>query len=106
MPDIESSRIAVPSDLGDAPRFLMVAAEDLQEQLTSLARKLANLKADWIGQSGESYTDVQDMWDADAKALFDPEGGTLKQIAEAVRTVSQNYDLTEEFNVRTWRPLP
>lgn len=103
MPDIESSRIQVPTSIADAPTFLANFARQLQDELDSLARQLAPLQEQWIGGAGNAYTDVQQLWNSDASALFNPEDGVLKQIADAVRAVSDNYDMAENFNVRTWR---
>lgn len=103
MPDIESSNISVPASIADAPAFLAGVARQLQDELDDLARQLAPLQADWTGRSGEAYTDVQQLWNSDATALFNPESGVLKQISDAMRAVSDNYNLTEDFNVRTWR---
>ncbi|MEU6205858.1 WXG100 family type VII secretion target [Micromonospora musae] len=103
MPNIESSRIQVPTSIEDAPRFLSSTATQLQNELDDLARKLAPLREQWTGSSGQAYTEVQSMWSADAAALFNPTDGVLSQIAHAVRAVSDNYNLAEEHNARTWR---
>jgi WXG100 family type VII secretion target len=103
MPDIESSRIEVPLSIAEAPTFLTRTAHQLQDELDALANKLASVKSQWTGRSGQSYTDVSDLWNADATALFNPHDGVLKQIADAVRAVGDNYDHTEDHNVRTWR---
>lgn len=103
MPDIESSRIEVPHSIKDAPTFLANFAQQLQDELDALANKLAPVKSQWTGRSGQSYTDVSDLWNGDATALFNPVDGVLKQIADTVRAVGDNYDLTEDFNVRSWR---
>ena len=103
MADIESSRIQVPTNIEDAPGFLTNTATQLQSELDELARKLAPVQEQWTGRSGQAYTDVQSMWSSDASALFNPDDGVLSQIARAVRSVSDNYNLTEEDNTRTWR---
>ncbi|MEV4346928.1 WXG100 family type VII secretion target [Actinoplanes sp. NPDC049596] len=103
MPDIESSRIEVPTSIAEAPVFLAGFAQQLQDELDALAAKLAPLQAQWTGGAGQAYTDVQSLWNSDATALFNPETGVLKQISDAVRTVSDNYDLAEDHNVRSWR---
>jgi uncharacterized protein YukE len=103
MADIESSHIRVPESIDDAPAFLTAAAHQLQEELNALAAKLAPLHEQWTGQDNVAYTDVQQLWQKDAHALFDPEDGVLGQIARSVRSVVDNYHLTQDYNVRTWR---
>jgi uncharacterized protein YukE len=103
MADIESSHIRVPDSIDDAPVFLTTVARQLQDELDALATKLAPLHEQWIGPDNVAYTDVQQLWQKDATALFDPATGVLGQIAQAVRTVADNYHLTRDYNVRTWR---
>ncbi|MEU8821706.1 WXG100 family type VII secretion target [Actinoplanes sp. NPDC048796] len=102
MPDVENTRIEVPHSITEAPAYLTTVAQHLQEELDTLAGKLAPLKEQWIGQSGQAYTDVSELWNADAIALFSPVEGVLKQIADAVRVVAENYDLVEDGNRRSW----
>jgi WXG100 family type VII secretion target len=103
MPDIESSHIRVPESIDQAPTALTTAARQLQDELDSLATKLAPLHEQWIGPDNVAYSDVQQLWQKDATALFDPEFGVLGQIAQAVRAVADNYHHTRDYNVRTWR---
>jgi len=103
MADIESSRIEVPIGIADAPMYLTTIATQLQDELDDLARKLAPLQTDWIGAAGQAYTDVQSLWSTDAAALFNPEYGVLRQISDAVRAVSDNYNMAEDHNTRSWR---
>jgi WXG100 family type VII secretion target len=103
MPDIESSHIQVPASLAAAPGILTGRAQQLQDELEALAAKISPLHETWTGGSGTAYTDVSQLWNTDATALFDPETGLLKQIANALQVVIENYDLAESTNVRTWR---
>jgi WXG100 family type VII secretion target len=103
MVDIENAHIVVPFSLDEAPAALRSSATQLQDELDQLASLLAPVHADWTGQSGTAYAEVQDMWNGDAMALFAPETGLLGQIADALQKVADNYHLGEDFNVRTWR---
>jgi len=105
MGDIESSRIEVPATIAEAPAYLTSVAQQLQDELDALANKLAPVKAQWTGRSGQAYTDVSALWNTDATALFNPVDGVLKQIADSVRAVSENYDLVEDSNRRSWGTL-
>jgi WXG100 family type VII secretion target len=102
MVDIENAHIVIPIGLDDAPRALRYDAKVLQDELDDLAKLLAPIHEDWTGQAGAAYQHVQDRWNADATALFDPEVGLLGQIADALQKVADNYHLGEKFNVRTW----
>ncbi|MFB6892574.1 WXG100 family type VII secretion target [Kitasatospora sp. NPDC056327] len=94
--------ISVQQDLAAAGPFLNAKADEISEQLNSLAAYLNQLPEVWQGSASAYYQGLQAEWNLAADGLFGPEG-VLGQIAHAMNVNWANYSEAEWANSSTWK---
>jgi WXG100 family type VII secretion target len=102
MPDPTGAQIAVPAELAESGPAIMTMASNLGDQLSMLARQLAPLQEEWVGQANTTWQDLQLRWNSAADSLM-AAPGALGTISRAVNTNWVNYSDCEAANVATWQ---
>jgi WXG100 family type VII secretion target len=94
--------IKVPMDLEAAGQYISARAQEMSDELHTLAQQLAPLQETWMGQAASYYEPLQQEWNVAAAGLFGPDG-VLGQISAAMGVTWNNYSESEDANAATWR---
>ncbi|MFI0793764.1 WXG100 family type VII secretion target [Micromonospora rubida] len=107
MPDIESSKLQVPAELGEAGNRVRQISSALAAELASLQSKLAPLEESWTGTTYTYFKGLEQEWNMAATGLWGDggqgSGGLLPFIAHALDVSYQNYTNAEQSNTKTWQ---
>jgi hypothetical protein len=81
--------------------------EELADALDKITKALDSVQLNWAGESQKEAQDINDRWQACAKALFGtkqhPEIGVLNRIAGGLQGVALNMSATESLLVDMWQ---
>ncbi|HEY2702656.1 MAG TPA: WXG100 family type VII secretion target [Candidatus Dormibacteraeota bacterium] len=97
MPD-QGHVLVTFGSLAEAAADVDAIANQIDQQLADLRAYLAPLVASWEGVASADYQAKQQRWDG---ALGDL-NLVLREMARAVRTANDNYQLAESSNAAMW----
>lgn len=74
------------------------SASQITQQLEELKSYLAPLISSWSGEASSDFQALQAKWDSSANDL----NQVLRQISQALRAASEQYQSTENANSSLW----
>lgn len=101
MVDIDGTRIKVSLDQESAGSVVRGCAAQMEDSLTMLRNKLAELESVWTGDAKTEYLALRTQWSTAAQDLFGQDG-LLGTIGNALDNCWDNYHGSEEANLKTW----
>ncbi|MFF4093044.1 WXG100 family type VII secretion target [Streptomyces sp. NPDC001834] len=87
MPNNDGTMVVTYSSLDLAASAIDRQSKQLQEDLASIKRMIANVSELWVGEAKSAYDTAQQGWDNDAIAIRD----ALSEISRKVREAGAAY---------------